>query len=77
MTVAYDYPLLEVFWTMLFLSLWIAWIITVFRVVIDTFRNRELRGIQRATWLLLVVFLPLVGVVGYVVVWGDSMGDRS
>ena len=36
---AYDYPILGLFWTMLIVFLWVAWIILVFRVIMDIFRS--------------------------------------
>ena len=39
--IAYDYPILGVFWTMLWLFLWIAWIMILFRVIVDLFRNKR------------------------------------
>ena len=37
--IAYDYPILGLFWTMLIFFLWVAWIIILFRVFVDIFRS--------------------------------------
>ena len=42
--IAADYPLLEVFWTMLWFFLWIGWIMLLFRTIGDIFRSRDLGG---------------------------------
>lgn len=36
---AYDYPILGLFWTMLILFLWVAWIMLVFQVIVDVIRS--------------------------------------
>ena len=59
---AYDYPLLGVFWTFMFWFLWIAWILLLFRVISDIFRSRDLGGVGKAFWALFVIVLPWLGV---------------
>jgi len=72
-----NYPLLDVFWTMLEFFLWIMWFFVLFRVIGDIFRNHESNGWNKALWLILVLFLPFLGVLIYVIVHGNDMGRRS
>ena len=74
---AYDYPILGLFWSMLFFFVWISWLVIFFHVVIDIFRSHDMGGFAKAGWLLLVVLLPLLGVLIYVLARGDSMRDRD
>lgn len=74
---AYDYPLLGLFWTMLWLFLWIAWFFMLFRVIGDIFRSRDLGGFAKAVWLIFVVVLPFLGVLVYVIARGHAMGERD
>jgi hypothetical protein len=74
---AYDFPLLATFWTMIFFFLWVAWIMIVFRVLIDVFRSKDLGGIGKAFWALFVVVLPWLGVLVYLIARGRSMGERD
>ena len=73
----YDYPILGLFWTMLWLFLWIAWIVVLFRVIADLFRNRDMGGWTKALWLIFVVIVPFLGVFIYVIVHGRSMNERD
>lgn len=75
--VAYDYPLLGLFWTMLIWFLWIAWLILLFRVFVDIFRNDEMRGVAKALWSLFVLIVPFLGVFVYILAHGDSMTKRD
>ena len=45
---AYDYPLLSVFWTVLWIYLIFAWFMLLFSVIADIFRNHEMRGFSKA-----------------------------
>lgn len=72
-----DYPLLDVFLTMLWFFLWIMWFMLLFRVVADLFRDDALSGWGKAGWTLLVCALPFAGVLAYLVVRGRGMGERE
>ena len=74
---AYDYPLLGVFWTFMFWFLWIAWILLLFRVVVDIFRSRDLGGVGKAVWALFVIVLPWLGVLVYLIARGGKMAQRD
>ena len=75
--VAYDYPLLGVFWTMMIWFLWIAWIVVLFRVIADIFRSRDLGGGAKALWAIFVIVVPFLGVLVYLIARGHSMTDRD
>ena len=74
---AYDYPILGVFWTMLMLFIWIAWLFLLFQVIFDIFRSHDIGGWAKAAWFLLVIAVPLLGVLVYVLARGDSMRERD
>ncbi|MDX3314193.1 SHOCT domain-containing protein [Streptomyces sp. NPDC054884] len=74
---AYDYPLLSAFWTMMVFFLWIMWFVLLFRVVMDIFRDDDLSGWAKAGWLVFCVVLPFLGVFVYVVARGKNMGRRE
>lgn len=74
---AYDYPLLGVFWTFMFWFLWIAWILLLFRVIFDIFRSRDLGGVGKGFWALFVIVLPWLGVLVYLIARGGRMAERD
>ena len=74
---AYDYPLLGVFWTFMFWFLWIAWILLLFRVIFDIFRSRDLGGVGKAFWALFVIVRPWLGVLVYLIARGGRMAERD
>ncbi|APE25873.1 MULTISPECIES: SHOCT domain-containing protein [Streptomyces] len=72
-----DYPLLNLFWTMLWFFLWIMWLFLLFKVVTDIFRDHSLNGWAKAGWLIFCIVLPYLGVLVYVIARGRSMGERD
>ncbi|MEW2805973.1 PLDc N-terminal domain-containing protein [Streptomyces massasporeus] len=74
---AYDFPLLSAFWSMLWFFLWVMWFVLLFRVVLDIFRDDSLSGGAKAGWLVFCVLLPFLGVFVYVVARGRNMGRRE
>jgi ABC-type multidrug transport system fused ATPase/permease subunit len=74
---AYDYPLLGAFWTLLWFFLWIVWIFILFRVIFDIFRSHDLGGWAKAFWLIFVIILPFLGVFVYVIARGKGMSERD
>ena len=72
-----SYPLLNIFWTIFELFLWIIWIWILIYVFIDIFRSRDLSGWAKALWFLFVLFIPLVGVLVYLIVRGGKMHERA
>lgn len=76
MVLAYDYPLLSIMWTIFVIFLWVAWIVLIFRVFGDIFR-RDMSGVSKAVWSILVILLPYLGVFAYLVVNGGGMVERD
>ncbi len=72
-----SYPLLNLFWTMLEFFLWVIWIWILFMVFIDIFRSHDLSGGAKALWFVFVLFIPLVGVLVYLIARGGSMHERA
>jgi hypothetical protein len=74
---ASSYPLLNLFWTMLEFFVWVLWISSLIVVFIDIVRSHDLSGWAKALWFLFVLFIPLIGVLVYLIARGGSMGDRA
>jgi membrane protein implicated in regulation of membrane protease activity len=74
---SYSYPLLGAFWTIFEIFLWVIWIWILIYVFIDIFRSRDLSGGAKALWFLFVLFIPLVGVLVYLIARGGEMHERA
>jgi hypothetical protein len=72
-----SYPLLDLFWTMLEIFLWVVWFFLLFRVIGDIFRSEDLSGGGKAGWTILVIIVPFLGILIYLIVRGRGMGERD
>jgi hypothetical protein len=77
MSLAYEYPLLSVFMTMLWFFLFVIWIMILFRVFADIFRSHDMGGFAKAMWIIFVIILPFLGVLVYVIARGDNMTKHA
>ena len=71
------YPALSVFWTIVEIFLWVLWFWILITVLIDLFRSSDLSGFAKAMWFLFVLFIPLIGVLMYLIVRGSKMHERQ
>jgi hypothetical protein len=72
-----SYPLLNIFWTMFEFFLWVIWIWILIMVFVDIFRSHDLSGWAKAVWFVFVLFIPLIGVLVYLIARGSSMHERA
>jgi len=72
-----NYPVLNVFWTIFEIFAFVVWFWLLFVVLMDVFRSRDLSGWGKAGWTVFVLFLPLVGILTYLIVRGRSMHERA
>jgi hypothetical protein len=69
-------PVLDLFWSVLYIFFLILWIWLVIMVFFDIFRT-ESSGWVKAGWTILVIVFPLIGVLIYLIVNGSNMHERS
>jgi hypothetical protein len=72
-----SYPLLNIFWTMFEFFALVAWFWVLIFVITDIFRSRDLSGGAKAGWFAFVFFIPLIGLLAYLIARGDGMHDRA
>ena len=77
MVLAYDYPFLDVFWSILVFFVWVAWFLLLFRVIGDIFIRRDIGGGTKVLWIIFVIILPFLGVFIYLVANNDGMTQRT
>ncbi len=72
-----NYPLLNVFFTTMWVFLWILWFFLLFRIIGDLFRNKSASGWAKAGWTVFLIVVPFFGVLVYLIVHGRGMSDRE
>jgi len=74
---AYDYPFLDVIWTMFVIFLCFIWFWLLITVFADIFRRHDIGGGKKAVWIVFVIIAPFLGVLIYLLVNNDGMTDRN
>jgi len=72
-----DVSFIDIFWSMLEFFFLFIWIIILFHVLGDLFRDHSLSGVTKTLWVLFLVFLPFVAAFVYLIVRGQGMAERS
>jgi Short C-terminal domain/Phospholipase_D-nuclease N-terminal len=72
-----SYPILDAFWTILMIFLWVIWFWVLITIFIDIFRSRDLSGWAKALWFIFILILPLVGVLVYLIARGAKMHEHE
>ena len=67
----------EILWTTIVIFFMIAYLMILFRVIFDIFRNHEMSGGMKAVWLIALLFLPVLTLFIYVIVHGKDMAGRD
>ena len=72
-----DVSFIDIFWSMLWFFFLFIWIVILFHVLTDLFRDHELSGGVKTLWVLFLVFLPFLAVLVYVISRGKGMAERT
>jgi predicted PurR-regulated permease PerM len=72
-----NHPFLNTLWSFFLIFLWVAWFWILITITIDIFRRRDISGWGKALWLIFVIFLPVLGVLIYLITQGSSMANRN
>jgi hypothetical protein len=67
----------EVFWTMIWFTLFFIWIWLLIAVFADIFRSHDLNGWVKAIWCVFIIVLPYLGVFVYLIARGKKMSEHA
>ncbi|ROU01091.1 SHOCT domain-containing protein [Histidinibacterium lentulum] len=67
----------DIFWSIFWLFLMVAWIWVVISVLADVFRSRDISGVPKALWVLFIILIPWLGVLAYIILRGDRMQENQ
>jgi len=72
-----DYSLGDAFLTVIWIFLFVAWIMVLFTIIGDLFRDHQLSGWWKAVWILFLIFVPFLTALVYLIARGHGMRERS
>jgi len=64
-------------WLAIEIFLFIAYLVVLFQIVGDLFRDHEQSGWAKAVWILFLIIVPLLTALVYLIVRGDGMARRQ
>ena len=67
----------EVLWSLIVIFFMVVYWMIFFSIIFDLFRDHSLGGVSKALWIIFLIFIPLISMLVYVIVRGDSMAQRS
>ncbi|HEY0187475.1 MAG TPA: PLDc N-terminal domain-containing protein [Cellulomonas sp.] len=67
----------ESFWLVIEIFLFVAYLVVLFHVVTDLFRDRALSGWGKAVWVLCLVLVPWLTALVYLIARGTGMAERQ
>lgn len=67
----------DMVWLMISTFVFVAYLIIMFQIVVDLFRDHELGGGSKVLWILGLIFLPVLTAIIYIIARGSGMARRQ
>ena len=62
---------------MLWFTCFFIWIWLFISVAMDVFRSHDLGGVAKAIWIIVLIFMPFIGVLIYLIARGGKMHEHA
>jgi hypothetical protein len=66
----------DFFWLLVWAFVFGCYLVVLFQVVVDLFRDQDLSGWWKAIWIIFLIFVPFLSVLIYVIARGRGMAER-
>ncbi|HET6395048.1 MAG TPA: SHOCT domain-containing protein [Blastococcus sp.] len=67
----------DIVWFIFITWAFVAYLMVMFSIIGDIFRDRDMSGWAKAAWCLALVFLPFITALVYIGTRGGAMAERS
>ncbi len=67
----------DIVWFIFISFAFVAYLMVMFSIIADLFRDRETSGLAKAVWIVALIFLPLITALVYLISRGRTMAERS
>ena len=67
----------EIVWFIFIFFAFMAYLMVIFNVIGDLFRDDTVSGWVKALWIIALIFLPFLTLLVYLIVRGKGMAERS
>ncbi len=72
-----DFTFGQALLTVLEIFLFAAWLMILFTIIGDLFRDHEMSGWGKAAWVVFLIFVPFLAALIYLIARGDGMRERA
>ena len=67
----------DFFWFIISFFLLMAYLVVLFQILTDLFRDKDTSGWLKAVWVFFLIILPLITSLVYLIARGQSMAERN
>lgn len=67
----------DIVWLMISTFFFIAYLMVMFQIVVDLFRDPQLGGGSKVLWMIGLIFLPVLTAIIYIIARGQGMAARQ
>jgi len=67
----------DIIWWFLWVFVFVAYLMALFAIIGDLFRDHTLNGWWKAVWVIFLIFVPFLTVLVYLIARGQGMAERS
>jgi len=67
----------DIVWFIFITWAFVAYLMVMFSIIVDIFRDDDMSGWAKAAWCLFLIFVPFITALVYIGVRGRSMSERS
>lgn len=67
----------DLIWLILSTFVFVAYLLVMFQIIADLFRNSKMGGGSKALWIIGLIFVPMLTALVYIVAHGSGMARRQ
>ena len=67
----------DIIWFIVVSFAFIAYLMVMFSIIADLFRDRSASGFAKAVWIICLIFVPFLTSIVYLIARGSGMAERS
>jgi type VI protein secretion system component VasK len=65
------------FWLLVWTFFFVCYLMVLFQIIADLFRDRDLSGWLKALWIIFLIIFPFLAAVIYLIARGRGMAERG
>ena len=67
----------DFFWLLIWSFFFVCYLLVLFQIIADLFRDKDLSGWWKALWVIFLIFFPFLAAVIYLIARGRGMAERQ